>query len=179
VIDHGDFRYVLIYTTGGEGQTTGACLFRLSKSDPPWKWLAWDGSAFTISPRDPYRSTTPSIPCKTVGKFPNAVASVVSYHDYFIATFSFGNEVRYKISGNLIDWSDGELLATLPGPSSTNCADKARYAYPVLIDNDSPSQGFQTVNDTAWLYVVRWNIHACSVTRDRDLVRFPVTISVQ
>ncbi len=177
IVNAGDAFYALIYTTGGGDQLRGACLFRLQKKDAPWDWWAFDGTGFTVKFLNPYAPRVASLPCKPVGNFPNYPSSVVRYGSYFIAVFDHGGHINYKVSKDLITWTETRRLAKLPASGSTDCNDKVRYAYPTLIDSASTSINFDTIGDSAWLFLVRFNISSCKITRDRDLVRFPVSIS--
>ena len=56
------------------------------------------------------------------------------------------------------------------------CEDKAVFAYPSLLDPDSPSRNFDTVGDRAYLYLTRFNMTDCKLPMNRDLVRYPVKI---
>jgi hypothetical protein len=48
------------------------------------------------------------------------------------------------------------------------------YAYPVLLDPDSPSINFDTNDDELYLYVSRFNFGGGSL--DRDLIRYPLQL---
>src|SRR5690606_4481149 len=121
VVEYKDAYFSLIYTTGGGDQRSGACLFRLNKLDPPWRWLAFSGKAFDVEARDPYGPPPHSAPCRPVGAFPNHVASVVLHQNTFIATFSQGDTVQRTTSADLISWTAPQKLMDIPGSGSTNC----------------------------------------------------------
>jgi len=58
------------------------------------------------------------------------------------------------------------------------CSASAPLAYPSLIDPDSPSANFDTVGDTAQLFLTRFNLEHCRTSLDRDLVRIPVLVTI-
>ena len=81
----------------------------------------------------------------------------------------------YSLSNDLVHWTQRELILELPGENAVdNPGTDKFYAYPSLIDPDSPSMNFETSDENAYLYLTRFNN---GVTLDRDLVRFPVQIT--
>ena len=65
-------------------------------------------------------------------------------------------------------------MIELPSTSTVNPETEVHFAYPSLIDPDSPSRNFETSDDQAFLYVNRFN---AEYYLDRDLIRYPVQIT--
>jgi hypothetical protein len=83
--------------------------------------------------------------------------------------------VYYSFSDDLIDWSRRRLLIELPMVASvSDPGAELIYAYPVLLDPDSPSLNFDTNDDQMYLYASRFNFGGGSL--DRDLLRWPVEL---
>jgi hypothetical protein len=57
------------------------------------------------------------------------------------------------------------------------CDDGAPVFYPSLLDPDTPSRNFETVDDRGFVYFTSFNLSNCKVSWDRDLMRLEVVIS--
>ena len=189
IIKRDGFWYVLINTTGWEGQPAGMCLFRTSDISRPELWTAWDGEGFASRFADPYLASAlpeKAIRCQPVAK--NAFGSVqhIEGGELNIAVFlreSSGSGQRrwalaYSLSKDLITWSQPIDVAPLVYLGSRDCEDKARYGYPSLLDLAGTSRNFDTIGPMAQLYLTRFNVRGCVNSLDRDLVRYQVDIDV-
>ena len=83
----------------------------------------------------------------------------------------------YSTSTDLIDWSHRRLLTEIELPWTVpNSGTDLSYLYPTLIDPDSQSRNFETVDDSSYLYYTRHNRGQGNL--DRDLLRVPVEIVI-
>jgi hypothetical protein len=57
-----------------------------------------------------------------------------------------------------------------------SCNKTESIFYPSLIDPEAKTHSFEDFGNDGYLYLVRYQIHDCKVTWDRDLVRIPVSI---
>lgn len=189
----GRWRYVMIATTGWEGQASGACLFRTATPGDPRSWRAFDGTTFTVRFADPYREAPGHPACKVVDPFPAPVGSITRHRPTgtWIAVFQaskgtstggnlFPQAGFYTTSSrDLLHWDAPRLLMAGATLYDDPCVSGARLiAYPSLIDRDAPGRNFDTVGDSADLYYATLRVEGCTVTADRDLLRQRVGIKV-
>ncbi len=192
IISRDGYHYVFVFAAAYGEQRRGACLLRTERIDDPRSWRAWDGHDFTIAFADPYWPGVTDVAshvCSPIGPFPSAVSTVVRVADKgpYIAAFTAKLRppgqatptagVYYAQSADLITWSAPRLLLAAPTLGMRDCADHAAYAYPSLLDENSPSRNFEEIGTTAYLYLTRLNPKDCKVTADRDLVRIPVSVT--
>lgn len=180
------YLYALVFAVGMEDQKGGTCLIRTDNIANVRAWRAWDGSGFTTAFADPYHDenfTPAKHVCQPVGKgtLEAPVSSVVLHRPsgLYLATMAAsrpeGDGVYVATSPDLVHWSKPALAMALPISGKQGCGPVA-YNYPSLLDPVSPSRNFETVGDTAWLYLTRFNVRDCKLVMDRDLVRIPVAI---
>lgn len=177
--------YAFVFAEEAGPQRRGPCLIRRPVTGGPGDWRAWDGTGFTVRFVDPYRVANvlaTEHACRPVEGLRSTVSSVVRHEGrgLFLAvtpmTAADGRSgIFWSRSADLIRWSEPQLLYEAPLLWRRDCAKPDAYAYPSLIDPDSPSRGFDTTDDSLWLYLVRMPLDAtCAVTARRDLVRFPI-----
>lgn len=185
VADHGFF-YVMAFATEARAQKPGNCLLRTDRLEDPAAWRAWDGAGFGARFIDPYgpREAPGAHVCAPVGaghlRWP--VTSLVRHapSGLFIATMMNGaadGGVFVSTSRNLLDWSAPALVWAGTGETGWRCGGAAPVAYPSLLDPAAPDGNFETVGDTAMLFLTRWNPAGCKLGMDRDLIRLPVRIA--
>jgi hypothetical protein len=183
IIKRGDYYFALI-RTGPEGaQKAGTCLFRADDLRQPESWRFYDGEGF--SPNfDPYRDeVSEAKPCAPLQGLKGVVGSVAYVPRYgaYIAVSNFGSGSQstsgfyYSVSTDLVHWTDGRLFLSLATPWSTVCG-QDRFAYPSLVDVDSPSRNFDVVGSESYLYFVRQHFDGCQGTLQRDLVRIKLRL---
>lgn len=183
------FLYSLVFAVRQEAQKGGACLMRTRHPEDPSSWRAWDGKDFTVRFLDPYREADDPARhvCVPVGKgsLGAPVSSVVRHQPsgLFIATMAAvrpeGMGVFVATSPDLVTWSPARLTIPMTVSGKQSCDEPAAWNYPSLLDPRSPSRTFETVGDTAYLYLTRFNLADCKLGMDRDLVRLPVRIDVE
>ena len=80
-------------------------------------------------------------------------------------------------SPDLIQWSAPQLVWAAPILWRHGCEDGPPVFYPSLLDPDSPSRNFETVDGRGFIYFTSLNLSNCKVSWDRDLLRLEVSIS--
>ncbi len=177
--------YFALIRTGSEGeQKSGTCLFRTDDLTRAEAWRFYDGDAYSRN-TDPYRddarSANPCAPLPGLQGIVGSIAYILGEKTYVaVSNFSNGNDktsgVYYYLSSDLIHWSPGRLLLKIPTIWSKNCTPQ-RYEYPSLIDVNSPSRNFDTIDKGAYLYITREKFDRCDGTMNRDLVRIKIRFS--
>ncbi len=185
--------YALVSTTGWEGQAPGPCLIRNRDPQDSAGWRGWDGEAFTVSWRDPYRAA-PRVQksCQPIAPFGYAVGAVVRHRPTgaFLAVWDAPRVagkfpttgIYYATSRDLLRWSEPALLVASHNPHDTCGANDANRdgwvdAYPSLIDHEAEGRNFDDAGSKAWLYVARIQNVGCNPAGRRYLLRTPVSIS--
>jgi len=78
-------------------------------------------------------------------------------------------------SDDLIHWTDKQLMMEVETQQSHLCGDPDVRVYPSLIDHDSPSRNFETIDNTTYLYYTVWHYTPqCIAGNDRDMARIPI-----
>jgi len=184
IVKRGAAFFVLI-RAGPEGaQKPGTCLFRTNDLTQPESWRFYDGAGFSANV-DPYRDEVSSAkPCAPLKGLKGIVGSVVyaAGYDAYVAVSDFGSNnpgesgFYYSVSRDLIHWSEGRIFLPLATPWSPACG-QDHFAYPSLVDVDSPSRNFDVVAGDPFLYFVRRHFDGCQGTLRRDLVRMKLRLS--
>ena len=192
IVADGAWRYVLVHTTGWEGQPNGVCLLRTADPFDPGSWRAFDGAGFSAAFPDPYRAnsnrTRPGSPrCAPVGPFPAPVGAVVRHRatGAWIAVFQaakggpFPEPGFYATSSrDLLAWDVPRLVLAGKTLYDDPCGAGTLIAYPALIDREARGRNFDDVGDRAELTYATLKVEGCAITAERDLVRRPVAIRV-
>ena len=190
IIELGGYRYVFIFAAAQGLQRRGACLLRTDRIPEPGRWRAWDGNDFTVrligafaGPGQPPQDRV----CAPLAGIPSTLTSVTqrpdgSFTGLFAASRPLvpgGDPVAgvYAIrSRDLLHWSEASLLLAVPMMFDFPCDAPSVYAYPSLLDPDSPSPIFANTGAHPYLYLTRFNVRDCKLGMNRDLVRFPVVL---
>jgi hypothetical protein len=187
IVRLGDAYYFLANTTGGGTQRPGVCLFRSPDPFDPTSWRGLTANGYRYRATDPYRAKPgrTDMPCQpiAIGGAPGSI----SYHKpsgRYLAVMQTGSAadapggaIRYSWSADLVHWTAATTLLRLPILGSQSCGDKARYAYPSLIDADEGGRNFDSIGASPWLFVTRMKVSACHETVDRDLLRVRLRIA--
>ena len=80
-------------------------------------------------------------------------------------------------SSDLIHWSPPQLVWAAPILWRYGCDGRAPVFYPSLLDPDTASRNFETVDDRGFIYFTSFNLSNCKVSWDRDLMRLEIAIS--
>jgi hypothetical protein len=193
IVKAGGFYYAMVSTTPYHDQKAGLCLLRTTDLADPKSWRAWDGSGFSVRFIDPYREADADPAqhvCTPVGRnrLMGPIGGIVRHEPSgrFIAVMVGFRPVNGRTtpgfwaatSADLVQWTEPVLIWQAPiTPDRTACPASFDH-YPSLIDPRSPSRSFETVGDTAFLYLVRTRMAGCKPTQDRDLLRVPVRITL-
>lgn len=189
ILKHEDYLYAFVFAEAAGPQRRGPCLIRRPVAGGPRDWRAWNGTDFSVRFRDPYRVSDimPSEQaCRPVSGLKSTISSVVRDQQtgQFLAVTPMRSEdgrvgIFWSSSTDLLQWTRPELLHEVPLLWDRDCSQVDVYAYPSLIDPDSPSRIFDTTDDHLWLYLTRMSLDSdCRVTANRDLIRLPVQLHV-
>lgn len=138
----------------------GTCVIRTDDLADPASWRAWGGEAFDVAfadartlgdgDRDAHRCAYVSV--SRIG----ALTYGLTYNEalgLFVATGSHGSPrpgFYVSYSADLVTWSSKELI--LEADQGFTVDSPPYYAYPTIIDHDSPSLSFDTADGDAYLY---------------------------
>ena len=190
ILRRGDFLYVFVFAEALGAQRRGACLLRRPVDGGPADWRAWDGRGFGVRFADPDAAVVDDPArhvCMPLAGLASTISSVVesTARGGFLAVTAATLRdtdgvpragVYSTTSPDLLRWSRPRLLWEVPLLWRRDCAAPAAYAYPALLDADSPSANLETVDDRFWLYLVRMPLDdGCRAGRSRDLIRVPVS----
>ena len=190
IVERDGFHYVFIFAAAQGLQRRGACLLRTDQIADPQRWRAWDGKDFTVRLIGAYAGADQPPQdrvCAPLAGIPSTLTSVTQQADgSFTGLFAAsrplvpgGSPVTgiYAVrSRDLLHWSEPSLLLAVPMMFDFPCDAPSVYAYPSLLDPDSPSPTFTTTGAHPYLYLTRFNVRDCKLGMNRDLVRFPVVI---
>jgi hypothetical protein len=185
-------------------QKLGLCVIRTQTLGIPASWRAWDGDAsddaqngFTVRFMDPYIETSEDPAdhaCEPIGALggpPNTfLPSGLTFNTFFDKWMIVGTSwaprsnpttigVFYSLSDDLVHWSDPLLLMQMKTAffyKAAGCTGDLPVDYPVILDPNDSSTNFERPDDTAELYMTRFNNFTsdCVPLADRDLVRVSV-----
>ena len=165
------------------------CLLRSDDLDDPSSWRYWDGSGFDGVFGDPYlEDVDPERICAPVSR-PQIGAEIMETVVFdessgrYVALGMSNDPITFdrwgvyaSFSDDLITWTERQFVVELPmSPSVADPDEDLRYAYPAIIDPESPSLNFDTTDGEAYLYLTRMNAGGNSL--DRDLLRWPIQIA--
>ena len=184
-------QYAFVFAEEWRDQKRGACLLRTRTPLDPTSWRAWDGAEFAVALTRAGASDGPPAKhvCTPVPGLGSTMAAIVRHAPTGAIVGLFAAKRRnaetgtdatgiwYATSRDLLRWSEPRLLLEAPLMFAYSCGAKAVYAYPSLLDPASASRNFDSVSGRAYLYLTRFNMAGCTLTMDRDLVRFPVRIA--
>jgi hypothetical protein len=186
IVDLPDGRLAaFVFAEAAGRQPRGACLLVADAAPDRLLWRPVGGVG-----DDPLSSdASPGWPCPTVAGLDATMTSLVRRRasGSWIALMagrhaaSPGAEplvgIWYVTSPDLLHWSSRRLLLELPVMFAFACDHAEAEACPSLLDPDAPGRNFDTVGDTADLWLVRFAIEpGCRLSRARDLLRPPVRI---
>jgi hypothetical protein len=182
--------HVFVFAERWRAQRRGVCLLRRPLEGGAGDWRAWDGSGFGVRFADPYRQAVLDPGrhvCAPLAGLTSTLSSVVRHErtGRFLAVTpaelpapdgTLRRGIWWTVSDDLLRWSRPELLHEVPLLWRRDCTRPAAFAYPSLLDDDSASENFETVDDHFWLYLVEMPLdEACRVGPHRDLIRMPVS----
>lgn len=195
IVRHGGAWFVMVSTGGVGAQAYGNCLLRTAELGDPGAWRAWDGTGFGVAFANPYAAELrpEAHVCEPVGLGSlNWPVSSLTRHEpsgAFVAlTKTYRREapsgarravILASASWDLINWSPPSAIVGVPTPPDTACENDPPVSYPSIIDPRSSDRNFETVGETAMLFVTWFNARGCRRGMDRDLLRVPVRITMR
>jgi hypothetical protein len=191
------YYYMLVLAEPHGAQEPGECLVRTKDLSSPTSWRAWDGEAFTVRFINPYVETSENPAnhvCKPVssaftGPLRGFEVNSLTYNTYYGKYMLVGQTLKnnvpgfyFSLSEDLIHWTEPVKLMEGEIPFVSHvCGDPNPVRDGALLDPSSPGRNFEQVDQTANLYFTRFNYFYsgsnCSMTLDRDLIKYPVQFS--
>jgi hypothetical protein len=185
--------FVLVATTGWDGQPSGACLFRNTNLENSGEWRAHDGNSFAARFPDPYGNDKPKAQvCQPVGPFPAPVGSLTRHRGTGLWVTIYQAKAgmpdnaggRHAVSGfyaatsrDLLRWSQPDLVLETPSLYDNPCGARVLRSYPALIDSAAETRNFEDIGDVALLTFAEKRVEGCRVTHERKLLARKVRIS--
>ena len=184
------YYYSLIYSIPDKSNmsATGICAIRSDRLDDPTSWRAWDGSGFNFRLTSPYATGASATVCTylpiTIGN------ESLSYNTYLglymlVGYSNMGPSTTcgfyFSLSPDMVHWGPKQMIAPVripwcdAGPATPGVLEPVMVMYPSLIDHGDTGVNFDRTGRTAYLYYMRFNDGGL----DRDLVRVPVTFTVE
>jgi len=184
IVRDGEHVYMFAFATHAALQEGGNCLLRSGDIADAGAWRGWNGDAFAVRFINPYASDEKpdTHVCSPIA--PNALrwplSSLVRLASGpFVALMmnaARDGGVFAALSPDLLHWAAPVRLLPSLGESAWRCDDPPPLAYPSLLDPDSPGRNFEVAGASAWLFLTRFNSHACKLGMDRDLIRLHVDV---
>jgi hypothetical protein len=166
----------------------GICAIRSDRLDDPTSWRAWDGSGFNLRLTSPYATGASATVCTylpiTIGN------ESLSYNTYLglymlVGYSNMGPSTTcgfyFSLSPDMVHWGPKQMIASarIPwcdaGPATPGVLEPVMVMYPSLIDHGDTGVNFDRTGRNVYLYYMRFNDGGL----DRDLVRVPVTFSLE
>jgi hypothetical protein len=190
VLRRGDFLYAFLFAERYGAQARGACLIRRPVAGSPADWRAWGGAGFDRRFVDPYREAVVrpgAHVCAPLGGLRSTLSSVIWHpgSGLYVGVTSWSrggggrdaSGIYWTTSPDLVHWQEPRLLIALPLLWRRDCEAPAAFAYPSLLDLDSPAQNLDETDGDLSLFLVRMPLGAdCGVGPRRDLVRYRVSL---
>jgi hypothetical protein len=194
IIERDGYYYVMVFAEHQRAQQRGVCLLRTRDLADPSAWRAWDGTGFEARFANPYQEQVEQPDrhiCAPVARdnLTSLVTSLTRHEGtgLYIALTAGHRAPRpgaEEVTGifattspDLIHWSAPQLVWAAPILWRYACDGRAPVFYPALLDPDTASRNFETVDDQGFIYFTSFNLIDCRMTWDRDLMRLKVTIS--
>lgn len=137
------------------------CIMRTRDLTDPQSWRAWDGHAFNSSLAGTPWDQPPPIPSRQVCQpitdmtYPSILWSTY-FHKYIMLGTTQGHDKggwSFQLSDDLIHWSNATALEVSSFDPKGN-ATYNLYAYPSLMDPESPRQNYDTIGKHGYMYIV-------------------------
>jgi hypothetical protein len=186
IIKRGGYYYDMVWAENVGAQKRGVCLLRTHNLADPESWRAWDGRGFTVRLGNPYLKPagTPPHVCALIdpAHLHSHIASLVRHGPTgrYIVMMSFEGDPHpgfyFSDRADLFHWSEPVKVMDIGPAVPGECGNRPVFAYPSLLDPNSPSRNFDVVGDAVYLYFTRFHPIKCAGNLNRDLLRVPVTI---
>lgn len=186
IVERDGWYYSMMSVAALSRQDSGVCIFRTRDPFQSGSWRGWDGADFVVQ----MVTREGSARCKPLRSLAGVTVRSISYlrdSKRWIAIFSArrkkntnsagGPGFYYSTSPDLLNWS--EAINFISAPIAPRRDKSTEYwAYPSLIDFDSKSRNFDTIDtpNTAVFFTIH-HLKDGNGTMDRDLAYVPVSIS--
>jgi hypothetical protein len=158
----------------------GQCVAR-GTGDSTGGWEVWNGSKFEAVDPSPYgcfgKCKGRVGDCTTV--IPNNMFSIkyIPSRQLYVAVGVRRDDVIYRFSSDLVSWSPLKVLMPMSVFPLWKKGDPPPNWYFSLLDPKSSSRNFDTLEDSPYLYFVRFRVIEGKLANDRrDILRVPVII---
>jgi hypothetical protein len=181
IVKSGGYYYMLIYMTPEDPkQPSGDCLYRTGTLDKPLSWRGWTGSDFTYDPIALNGQCTRVTPAefgivRSLEYIPAKAAWIALTTGRHKMPGDSSNlpGIYSMTSADMMHWGDLTRVVQMPVAASDDR--KNIYSYPSLIDPDSKSRNFDTIDHNSAVLFFSVN-HLSSngggtMNRDLDYVR--------
>lgn len=185
IIAHQDYKYVFVRTSGGGRQSPATCIMRARAPATASSWEIHDGTRFRPALFDPYVDPIDARPiCAQIPGLTGLVWSVLRHEvrGIFVALLTIIEPQTGKTllatatSRDLLVWTRPFVIHNPAVNWEADCTGKPMLHYPSLLDPASRQRNFDTIGDSAWLFLVRIQRRACKLTLERELVFLPVSL---
>lgn len=186
--------YFMAHVVSPKPQAFGTCLFRSTDVSDPQSWRMWRNGAFETRPADPYAGPVDPEQHRcdplNLSGLPWPVGGIVRHEasGNWIAVMAGlrkmpdGRQISgifYSTSQNLIRWSRPAQIMDAPVLYDRSCGLGKPVGYPALLDPESRSRNFETLDGAALLTFTRFNPVGCHRGPSRDLIGVRVTIQTK
>jgi hypothetical protein len=173
---------VYVFATSGDrsrGIRGGQCLVRGSGAGGDWEM--WDGKRFAPYDASPYGCSGACTgrlgDCEQVMNGNVFSVRYIPAFKAFIALHLAWNKVVYRLSSDLVRWSEPEVLLETTLSAHRRSGDPAPNWYFSFLDPTSASRNFDTLETRPYLYFVRFRLDGDRVVNGRrDVMRIPLRI---
>jgi hypothetical protein len=186
MIEKDGYKFLIMYTNGGESQKRGSCLFRSAKIDDHNAWEYWTGKEFVKSSFDPYTSSeAPPPPCQPLSGLDGRIWTITRHVPTGLYVAAMGMQGPNQASGaaglifskDLISWFGLTKLFDTPMLWSRTCDNTLRVGYLSLLDLTAKDRNFSELRDQPYLYFTELPVAQCRTSFHRDLVRYRLNFS--
>lgn len=140
-------------------------------------WRAWDGAGFNLDMESPYAIQPSGADCAAVLPFIVHSLKYVPNIGKFIAIGTRDRRVLYAFSADLINWSKETTLMEFEPHQTWKPGMPAARAYFSLLDPESRSNNFDTLENSPQLYFVQFGTDdARRFLHKTDIYRVPIQI---
>ena len=184
IIARDGFLYAYVWAPAYGAQRRGACLLRRPIDGGAADWRAWDGAEFSVRFADPYREDVADPAAHVCAPLPGVTSIISSVAEgpdgrlVAVSPAARGGDagrvsgIYWMESPDMLTWSTPDLLLPVSLLWRHGCDESTVYAYPSLLDPESP--GYASIGRRSWLYLVEVPLVDCRTGPERNLVRFPV-----
>jgi hypothetical protein len=175
IVKAGNWYYAMATDWPWDCSTGGLCAvpfggspIRTANITDPGSWRGWDGTKFSVSFVDPYRTGVRNPQNHIYTPVPYMYyVNAINYYEplkMFVATLfdpyntAYGPEGMYlSISADMVNWSKPSLVVTVAQLRAKEQAGNWSYGYFSLLDPNSNDRNFSTLTNSPYVYYVRFD----------------------